>query len=85
MTLAELPLGAHLLLRCRKDWRDATIIAVSLEHVTLSVGSPTGRTYRLRRPLSSPLSFYGSMPLLGASDSSSCAWRALFARYDARW
>lgn len=79
-TLGSLPVGAHLMLRCRKDWRDATIVAISLEAITLSVRSPTGRTYRVRRPAASPLSFDGSIPLLGEG-----AWRAGLARYDMRW
>lgn len=78
--LASLPTGARLILRCRKDWRDATIVAVSLEAVTLSVTSPTGRTYRLRRPPDSPLSFDGSIPILGEG-----RWRTGRARYDSRW
>ncbi|MBD0372734.1 MAG: hypothetical protein ICV60_17955 [Pyrinomonadaceae bacterium] len=78
--LGSLPVGARLILRCRKDWRDATIVAVTLETVTLSVTSPTGRTYRLRRPLESPLAFDGSIPVLGEGQ-----WRAGLARYDARW
>lgn len=79
-TLADLPIGAHLILRCRKDWRDATLIAINLEEATLSVGSPTGRTYRLRRSLASPLSFDGPIPILGTG-----SWRAGRARYDSRW
>lgn len=79
-TLASLTTGARLLLRCRKDWRDATVTSVSLEAVTLSVISPTGRTYRLRRPPDSLLSFDGSIPVLGEGH-----WRAGLARYDARW
>jgi hypothetical protein len=81
LTLAALPVGAHLILRCRKDWRDATIIAVSLETITLSVGAPRGRTYRVRRPHDAPLSFEGAIPILGAEG----AWRSGFARYDTRW
>lgn len=79
-TLADLPLGAHLILRCRKDWRDATVVAVSIEMVTLSVGSPKGRTYRVRRPPDTVLFFDGLIPVLGKG-----TWRAGFARYDARW
>ena len=79
-SLGSLPTGARLILRCRKDWRDATIVAVSPEAVTLSVNSPTGRTYRLRRPYDSALSFDGPIPILGEGH-----WRAGFARYDARW
>jgi hypothetical protein len=80
MTLASLPVGARLVLRCRKDWRDATVSAVALDCVTLSVGSPTGRTYRVRRPPDSLLSNDGPIPLLGEG-----AWRTTRARYDARW
>ncbi len=81
LTLASLPVGAHLILRCRKDWRDATIVAITPEAITLSVGSPKGRTYRVRRPPDALLSFAGEIPLLG---EGSC-WRAGFARYDMRW
>jgi hypothetical protein len=80
LTLAALPVGARLILRCRKDWRDATVVAASLEAVTLSVGSPTGRTYRVRRPPDSPLSFEGSIPVLGSG-----SWRACLVHYDRRW
>lgn len=79
-TLARLPIGAHLILRCRKDWRDATVVAVTTEAVTLSVGAPRGRTYRVRRPPDASLSFEGGIPVLGEG-----SWRAGFARYDMRW
>jgi hypothetical protein len=80
-TLATLPIGARLILRCRKDWRDAVVVAVSIEKVTLSVGAPSGRTYRVRRPPDTPLIFDGHIPLLGPTGT----WRAAFARYDTRW
>jgi hypothetical protein len=80
LTLADLPVGARLVLRCRKDWRDATIAAVSLEKITLSVGSPSGHTYRVRRPSDSLLSLDGSIPVLGEG-----CWRAGRVRYDLRW
>jgi hypothetical protein len=83
MTLAALPLGAHLVLRCRKDWRTATVVRIELEKITLSVSSPTGRTYRMRRPPDAPLTFDGSIPLLGTTTAS--CWRAQLARYDVRW
>lgn len=82
-TLGSLPLGAHLILRCRKDWRTATVVRIELEKITLSVSSPTGRTYRMRRPPDAPLIFDGSIPLLGEITSS--CWRATLARYDVRW
>ena len=80
LTLGALPVGAHLVLRCRKDWRDATVAAVTPDSVTLSVGAPSGRTYRVRRPLDSPLTLDGEIPVLGEG-----LWRAGFARYDGRW
>jgi hypothetical protein len=80
LTLGSLPVGARLILRCRKDWRDASIAAISEEEITLSVGSPSGHTYRVRRPHNCPLSLDGSIPVLGEG-----GWRSLRARYDIRW
>jgi hypothetical protein len=80
LALSELPIGARLILRCRKDWRLATVCASSLETITLSVSSPSGHTYRVRRPPDSLLYMDGSIPLLGEGH-----WRASLARYDSRW
>ena len=80
LTLAALPIGARLILRCRKDWRDATISAITPEAITLSIGAPSGRTYRVKRPPDALLTFDGTIPVLGEG-----CWRAGFARYDARW
>ena len=82
-SLGALALGSHLVLRCRKDWRTATVVRIEPEKITLSVSSPTGRTYRMRRPPDSPLTFDGSIPLLGQTTAS--CWRAGLARYDVRW
>lgn len=81
-TLGALPLGARLILRCRKDWRAAAVCAFEPDaaRVVLSVASPSGHTYRLRRPADSPLSLDGPLPVLGEG-----TWRAAFARYDLRW
>jgi hypothetical protein len=79
-TLAQLPLGARLILRCRKDWRLATVAMIALDAITLSVCSPSGHTYRVRRPHNAALTFDGALPVLGAG-----SWRAGLARYDARW
>lgn len=79
-TLGTLPTGARLILRCRKDWRDATVSVVTPEAVTLLVNAPSGRTYRVRRPPDAALSFEGTLPILGEG-----TWRAGFAKYDARW
>ena len=80
LTLGSLPVGARLVLRCRKDWRDAVVAAVSLEAITLSVGSPSGHTYRVRRPHDSLLLLDGSIPVLGEG-----CWRTHRVRYDLRW
>lgn len=79
-TLAALQVGARLILRCRKDWRDATVVAVSPEQVTLSVCAPRGRTYRIKRPADTLISEDGPVPIVGEG-----SWRAGLVRYDARW
>jgi hypothetical protein len=80
LMLGSLPVGARLILRCRKDWRDAVVAAISLEGITLSVGSASGHTYRVRRPYDSLLFLDGSIPVLGEG-----CWRAGRIRYDVRW
>lgn len=82
-TLAALPVGARLVIRCRKDWRAATVSSVEPDCVRLSVASPTGHTYRVRRPHDAPLTYEGALPLLG--EITPAGWRAALARYDARW
>jgi hypothetical protein len=83
ITLAQLQPGARLILRCRKDWRAASVAAIEPDCVRLNVASPTGHTYRVRRPHDSPLAFDGAIPIL--SDRHSANWRVTLARYDARW
>ena len=82
-TLASLPVGARLVIRCRKDWRAASVSSVGPDCVRLSVASPAGHTYRVRRPPDSPLTHEGALPLLG--ELTPAGWRAALARYDARW
>ena len=81
-TLGALPVGARLILRCRADWRAATVASFQhdLGRVVLNVASPTGHTYRVRRPADSPLKYDGHLPVLGEGQ-----WRAGLARYDVRW
>jgi hypothetical protein len=80
--LGSLPLGARIILRCRKDWRTATVAAFEpdLARVVLSVASPSGHTYRVRRPADSPLTLDGHIPILGEG-----SWRPGLVRYDLRW
>jgi hypothetical protein len=84
LTLGSLFVGARLVLRCRKDWRDATVIAVSIDKITLAVGSPSGGTYRVRRPPDSPLFQDGAIPVL-CEEALRATWRAGFVRYESRW
>lgn len=84
-TLGSLPVGARLVVRCRKDWRAATVAAFEETEerparVVLNVASPSGHTYRLRRPPDSLLSYHGAIPLLGEGH-----WRVGLVRYDMRW
>ena len=81
-TLGALPLGARLVLRCRKDWRTASVAAFEpdFERIVLSVASPSGHTYRLRRPADSPLTLDGPIPSLVEG-----SWRVGLVRYDLRW
>jgi hypothetical protein len=81
-TLGSLPVGARLILRCRADWRAATVAAYEPDpgRVVLNVASPTGHTYRVRRPADAALAYDGHFPVLGEGQ-----WRAGLARYDVRW
>jgi hypothetical protein len=80
LILGSLPIGARLVIRCRNDWRDATVVACREEKTVLSVGSPSGRTYRLRRPSDSILLLDGCIPVLGEG-----SWKPSMAKYDLRW
>jgi hypothetical protein len=81
-TLSSLPVGARLILRCRADWRTATVASFEpdLGRVVLNVASPNGHTYRVRRPADAALAYDGHLPILGEGQ-----WRPGLARYDVRW
>jgi hypothetical protein len=81
-TLGSLPVGARLILRCRADWRAATVASFEDDagRVVLNVASPHGHTYRVRRPADAALTHDGHLPVLGEGQ-----WRAGLARYDVRW
>ncbi len=81
-TLGSLPVGARLILRCRADWRAATVASYEpdADRVVLNVASPHGHTYRVRRPAAATLAHDGHLPILGEGQ-----WRAGLAHYDVRW
>jgi len=81
--LSELPVGARLVVQCKKDWRVAVVSKMDEEKVTLIVCSASGGTYRLRRTLETAIIFDGKIPILqnGCEED----WRANFVKYDVRW
>jgi len=83
ITLGELPLGARILIRTKKDWRSAVVSQFGEEKATLIVCSPTGKTYRLRRILESEIIFDGFIPILKIEQAEN--WRENFSKYDLRW
>ena len=83
ITLQELPIGSRLLVRSRTDWRFAAVARVPEERIVLTVCSPTGRSYRLRRDKDCEIVFEGKIPILTHLENDS--WRDNFASYDLRW
>jgi hypothetical protein len=80
ITLRQLPVGAKLLVQCKKDWRTAVVSGFFEGRVTLIICSPSGRTYRKSCDVETLLDFDGALPLLGDG-----VWRETFVRYDSRW
>jgi hypothetical protein len=76
-------IGCRLLVRSRKDWRVAVVARIDEGQIILSVASPRGRSYRLRRDGSAAVLFDGQIPFL-ASDHAE-VWRTNFTTYDRRW
>jgi len=83
ITLRQLPIGARILVRARKDWRTAVVSFHGEEKTTLIVCSPSGRTYRLYRTLETELVFEGTIALLKIEGQEN--WRDNFSKYDVRW
>ncbi|HEV8591198.1 MAG TPA: hypothetical protein VGQ55_03775 [Pyrinomonadaceae bacterium] len=83
ITLGEMPVGCRLLVRSRTDWRVAVVARVVEGQIVLSVASPRGRNYRLRRDSGIELANDGPIPYL-VSDYAE-KWRDNFSRYDSRW
>lgn len=83
VTLDQLAVGTRLLVRSRVDWRFAAVSRIAEEMVVLTVCSPTGRTYRLRREMETQIVMEGTVPVLPYDCED--AWRDNFGRYDRRW
>ena len=83
ITLAKIPLGGRLLVRSKTDWRVAVVCRIAEDKITISVASPKGYNYRLRRPLDAVVDFDGRIPYLIADTAET--WRENFSSYDVRW
>lgn len=83
ITLDKLSIGSRLIVRSRKDWRHAAVSKIADERVVLTVCSPTGRTYRLRREFDSEVIVKNTIPILAHDERED--WRENFSRYDLRW
>ncbi|MBC7798675.1 MAG: hypothetical protein H7Z37_17540 [Pyrinomonadaceae bacterium] len=81
--MSDLPIGARLVLRCRKDWREAVVSRIEKEKIALTVFSISGKTYRVRRPLDARIVVVNEIPVL--SDCESLEWREHFVKADWRW
>src|SRR5215203_3708420 len=81
--LEQLGVGSRLVVRSRSGWRFAAVSKIVEERIVLTVCSPTGRTYRLRRDVDSEISMEGTIPVLVYDDVED--WRSNFCQYDVRW
>lgn len=83
MTLADIPVGGRLLVRSKKDWRVAVIARKTDEFISISIASPTGYNYRIRRTAGEVIYLDGLIPFLPREESE--PWRENFTGYDVRW
>ena len=83
IALDKLSVGSRLIVRSRTDWRFAAVSKIVEGRVTLTVCSPSGRTYRLRRDLTAEILMEGSIPVLPYDTADT--WRDNFCGYDMRW
>lgn len=79
--LRELPIGAKLLVQCKKDWRMAVVSISSEEKIVLQICSPSGRTYRKKCAIETEILYDGAFHLLGEKN----LWREQLVKYDNRW
>ena len=81
--LSQIPLGGRLLYRARDDWRVAVVSTITDEMVTISVSSPKGRNYRIRREPNSEV--MGRSGIWFLDSELKDGWRENCATYDMRW
>ncbi len=83
ITLQHLAVGSKLVVRSKLDWRFASISKSVEDKIVLTVCSPSGRTYRLRRDHDAVITYEGSIPILTSDYPEH--WRDNFSTYDNRW
>ena len=83
ITLQQLAVGSRLVVRSKLDWRFAAVSRSIEDKIVLTVCSPSGRTYRLRRDLDTSVTFEGAIPVLDTDFPEH--WRENFSPYDVRW
>lgn len=71
------------MVRSKKDWRFAAVSKIADERIVLTVCSPSGHTYRLRREFDTVISIHRNVPVLVTEETEN--WRDNFCRYDVRW
>ena len=81
--LSDIPIGGRVLVRSRVDWRTAVVSRITDEGITLSVASPKGRNYRLRRTAEHAVGIANGLPFLVSETREN--WNENFAVYDSRW
>lgn len=82
-TLGLLPVGSRIVVRSRVDWRHAAIARVAEDKVVLTVHSPSGYSYRLRRGLDAAITYDGEIAVLLSDHKDN--WRKNFSPLDPRW
>lgn len=83
ITLGEIPVGGRLLVRSKKDWRVAVVARKTEEFISISIASPSGYNYRIRRTADQQVFLDGLIPFLPRDESE--PWRENFTGYDVRW
>ena len=83
ITLADIPVGGRLLVRSKKDWRVAVVSRKTEEFISISIASPSGYNYRIRRTGNEQIFLDGLIPFLPRDESE--PWRENFSGYDVRW
>ena len=83
ITLADIPVGGRLLVRSKKDWRVAVVSRKTEDFISISIASPSGYNYRIRRTGDEQIFLDGLIPFLPRDESE--PWRENFSGYDVRW